>query len=145
MSKARLLAVLCLAGCAIQDNPPPDLVPAATASITLSTGGMLGQTSTTIFGNDWVVVQDFNYGKLSPSEGRTVSGAFARAALLIRSEGKRVKAGVVPDAQICMDYGTDMVRASPPISGFDAVSATCPNKAVTALIANLLTAVAVPR
>ena len=143
MSQVWFLVPLFLSGClVIEDKAPPDLILRNSASIQVSSGGILGQSSTTIFGDDRVVVQNFDYGKSAPPRETYVPGAFERASAVIRAEGARTTAKVTPDALICMDYGTDLVQATPPIAGFDSVSAGCPNDAVNALLSHVLAAIA---
>ena len=119
-------------------TPVPDLSPKATDMIAVSSGGMLGQSGTQIFGDDRVVTSSFNYGRAATPAQQTIPGAFARAAAVIRAEGRRIKAEVEPEVLLCMDYGTDLVQAVPPIAGFDNVAVSCPNDTVSKLMADVL-------
>ncbi|MBC7740456.1 MAG: hypothetical protein H7245_25365, partial [Candidatus Saccharibacteria bacterium] len=86
MTKAGVLALPFLSGCLV-NRAPPDLIAMNSASIQVSSGGMLGQSSTTVFGNDRVVVQNFDYGKSTPPRETYVPGAFDRASSVIQAEG----------------------------------------------------------
>ena len=144
-----LLAVTMLLTACIA-TPENDPAPMDTAMIAVSSGGFHGQSGTQIFGDDRVVTTGFHDGRATQSTQRTIPGAYARAAAVIRTEGHRVMAQVKimtqvkPEAPICMDYGQDIVQAQPPVAGFDAASVGCPNPAVTTLIADILATLAPP-
>ncbi|MBC7479436.1 MAG: hypothetical protein H7317_15310 [Pseudorhodobacter sp.] len=136
----KLPAIACLL--LIACSPQPEAPPKATAMIAVSTGGMLGQSGTQIYGDDRVVTTSFDYGRPAKPSEQGIPGAFARAAAVIRAEGPATKAQYQPPPQICMDYGNDIVQATPPIAGFDQVSASCPDDAVLALLAHVQAAIA---
>ena len=136
--KSKVLLFVLLAAC----TPETDAPPLATAMIAISSGGMLGQSGTQVFGDDRVITSSFNYGRAAKPVERVIPGAYARAAAVIRAEGRQAKAQARPQAQICMDYGTDLVQALPPIAGFDQLSSTCPDDAVMALLTHVQAAIA---
>ena len=138
MKLSVIACLLLLVAC----SPAPDAPPTSTAMIAVSSGGMLGQSGTQIFGDDRVVVTGFDYGRATKPTEHVIPGAYARAAAVIRAEGPGTKAQYKSPPQICMDYGTDVVQATPPIAGFDQVSAGCPDDAVLALLAHVQGAIA---
>ncbi len=108
-----------------------------------SGGSMFGSNSTRIYADGTVALDIATVGYTPMhwvQQGRP--GAYAAAAAIIATEGKRTKAALKPDTEICPDYGSDAVRADPPIAGFDYVASSCPNDAVTALMDHILSAVA---
>ncbi len=64
---------------------------------------------------------------------------------VLAAKGPAAKAAIKPQAEQCMDYGTDMVRATPPIAGIDYISAACPDAAMAGLMSDLLAAIAAPK
>ena len=136
--KSKVLLLVVLAGC----TPAPDAPPEATAMIAVSSGGMLGQSGMQIFGDDRVITTSFDYGRAGKPVEQVMPGAYARAAAVIRAEGRTAKAQYKPQLQLCMDYGTDVVQATPPIAGFDQISAACPDDAVMALLTHVQAAIA---
>ncbi len=138
----RLLGLMLgLAACVPVEVPPP-LVPEV---IEVASGGMLGQTRTLIYGNDWVITQVSGLDDTQKGRGKTVPGAYARAAAVIAAEGGDTLARVQHGPEVCMDYGADIVQASPPIAGFERVVSDCPDAAVTALMGHVLAALAAPK
>ncbi len=136
--KSKVLLFLLLAAC----TPATDAPPLATMMIAISSGGMLGQSGTQVFGDDRVITTSFNYGRAAKPVEQVIPGAYARAAAVIRAEGRSTKTAAKPQAQLCMDYGTAVVQAIPPIAGFDQISAGCPDDAVMALLTHVQTAIA---
>jgi hypothetical protein len=132
----RILVLLLLAACT------PVTVAEDLPTITVSSGFQV-QSTTTIRADDRVEEHFVGLGR--PDTQRVVPGVYARAGAVIAAEGPDTKAHVKPVATICMDYGTDLVRANPPIAGFDSVAVNCPDDAVNALMAAVLAAVAAPQ
>ena len=111
--------------------------------ITVASGSFFGSTSTQIYADGTVVLETVRPDK--PGLHRVQKAtpqAFVAAAAVIAAEGAKTKAAVKPEAAQCLDYGTDLVTASPAIAGFDGVSANCPDAAVTALMDHVLAALA---
>ncbi|MEO8243026.1 MAG: hypothetical protein ABI832_11975 [bacterium] len=117
-----------------------------TPVITVSSGGFFGSVSTQIFAGDVVasrvVAPGAQTAKSSVQAGRP--GVFADAVALLEREGPAIKRAVKPTAEFCMDYGTDMVQAVPPVRGFDQVSVGCPDTGVTKLIDDITGVLAAP-
>ena len=72
-------------------------------------------------------------------------GHFARAAAVLASRGQTVRFALRSAGAPCPDYGSDLVTATPPIAGIAALSSSCPNRALTNLISDLETAMALPK
>ena len=142
MNLAPLCLLILLAAC--QTTPVIDAPPEGTAMIEVANGGsMFGSSSTRIYA-DGTTVQDSATagGKPLHTVQKGAPDAYNAAAAVIMAEGKRTKAAMKPHPDICMDYGSDSVRADPPIAGFDQVSSSCPDDAVTALMDHVLASIA---
>jgi hypothetical protein len=134
-----LYALLLLGACAQAVAP---VAPDNSASVTVSSGGIMGWFTSTVYVDDRVLAKRFDQGKDSPETTTVVQGAYARAVAVIAAEGAATLAHAKPGPEVCMDYGTDLVRIEPPTAAFDKVASDCPDAAVTALISHVLAAMA---
>ena len=127
-------------------TPPagPGLSAAGLAMIEVSSGSPFSGLTTTRIYADGTMVTDTDGGGRKPqhSQRQGDPSAFAAAAAVIATEGLRTKAAMKPQPDMCLDYGSDAVRADPPIAGFDQVYTGCPDAAVTALMDHVLAALA---
>ena len=136
MKALALLPLLILAACAA---PPPAT---RVAMIEVTTASFHGSTSTQIFA-DGTRIDDVGRtdgGPPSHSVTQISPEAYARAAAVLARDGAKTKAALAQQAVPCMDYGTDLVRADPAVAGFDQVTTSCPDVAVSALMADVLSA-----
>jgi len=140
MKIVALLPLLALAAC----TPPP---PASSMPmIEVATASFHGSTSTQIFADGTRIDNVGRAGGGPPSQNVTQGSpsAYTRAAAVLAREGAKTKAALKPQASPCMDYGMDLVRADPAVAGFDQVSTNCPDEAVSALMADVLSALTPP-
>lgn len=135
-----LLAVVAMAGALLAGCTPapggPDLPPAGTASITISQGGPFnGGNSVTVYRTD--VAHSVIYGPNGSDREERVTdlapGTYDRLAAMLAKDGPDVLRRMKREPA-CPDYGSDAIRAEPPVGGFSAVVAGCPEDRVTALI-----------
>ena len=114
--------------------------------IEVTTSSFHGATSTQIFA-DGTRIDDVGRAGGEPPSHNVTQGSpsvYTRAAAVLGREGAKTKAALQPQAAPCMDYGMDLVRADPAVAGFDQVSTNCPDEAVSALMADVLSALAPP-
>ncbi len=136
----RLAALLLLAAC----DGPVSTMPPENAVIEVSSSGFSGGSATQIFADGHVIRTTIAPGGGATSTtSETGPAAFAAAQAVIAAEGRRTKSAVKPPSAQCLDYGIDLVRADPPISGFDEVSSGCPDVALAALMDHVLASLAV--
>lgn len=132
-----LLAAMLLPSCAAQT--PAE----GTAMIEVSSGNYISTTRTRIYADGTVMTETSGSGKTRT--GHLIApDAFAAAAAVIATEGVATRAAHVAGEEVCMDYGTDLVRAVPPIAGFDLVATQCPDPAINALMSHVLASIAQP-
>lgn len=129
----KLAILLILAACG------PAAVAYEMTTITISSGGFLGQSTTTIRADDLVAEHFVGMGR--PDSQRVVPGAFTRALAVIEAEGPATAAKVKADGMICMDYGTDLVRIDPRLADFWMVTDDCPSEALHGFMTGVLAAV----
>lgn len=134
-----IVAGLALAGCVAE--PPP---PQTSAYVEVSSGGAFsGSTSTRVHADDRVetiVSGPFGKGQQTTVvQGR--AGLYQDMLALFRAEAPAVAARQGDDRG-CEDYGSDLVRIEPPASGISAVSADCPDPAVSAFQRRMLGVIA---
>ena len=132
------VVVSVLAACVVQDRP------SGIPRITVSSGNFTGFTSTVIFVDGTVETGSGTPQAPVYKIRHTNSDAFIAAAKVIAADGPKTRAALKPAAAPCLDYGTDVVRADPPIAGFDQVAVQCPDPAVAALMSHVLSAIALP-
>jgi hypothetical protein len=135
MTRLLPLAVA-LGGCVGTAEPP-----AGTAYVEVySGGGWSGYTQTRVYADDRLGTASAPPG--GKPQSRTVvqgaPGTYARVADLVARRGPAVLASRTETGEICMDYGRDAVTAVPPVGGFASVSVSCPDEAVSALMAAVL-------
>lgn len=132
-------AVLAVASCGAPKPFP------AVGEIVVASGGFSGSSSTQIF-SDGTVIQSTAVPGGVPI--RTVQHAmpdvYRKAASVLAAEGLATRRALKPQAEPCLDYGTDQVSATPPVAGFDRVSAACPDPALSTLMAHVLATLARP-
>lgn len=137
MKRALALPML-LAGCLAAQTPEQQ----EHRSIIVTSSGELGRFVKEIRPDDTVILTGYSPVPPAPPITTVVPGAYERALAVLRADGLATVAAVVPDADAdCPDYGFDLVRIDPPTPWFDAVSAECPQPALTALMRDLLAAV----
>lgn len=137
----RWLLLLLLAACT--DAAP--VMPPVEAVIEVTSSGFSGGSATQIFADGRIIQTTIAPGGSSSSTiTHATPASFAAASAVIAAEGRRTKAAFRPQPQQCLDYGIDLVRADPPIAGFDQVSTGCPDAVVSALMAHVLAALALP-
>ncbi len=142
MNLRPIAPLLLLAAC--ETTPVIYTPPSGTAMIEVASGGsMFGSNATRIYA-DGTIVQDSATAGGKPLHTVTQGSpdAFAAAAAVIAAEGRQTIAAMKPHPDVCMDYGSDSVRAVPPIAGFDQVATSCPDFAVTALTDHVLASLA---
>jgi hypothetical protein len=131
------LGLLALAGllsaCAVAPDPKAPMIEVATTSFHGSTRLQIFADGTRIESSGGAPVTTQMYPE-----------AYERAAAILTRQGLAAKAALVPPAAPCLDYGTDLVRAVPPVAGFDAVSTDCPDPGMTALMAALTDTLRLP-
>ncbi len=134
-----LMAALVLSSCAA---PAP--LPVA-GEIVVASGGFFGSSSTQIFSDGTVIVTNATPGQ-APIRSIThgLPEAYVKAAAVLAAEGPATQRAIKPHAQLCMDYGTDQVTASPPVAGFDTATAACPDAALSDLMDHVLATLAQP-
>jgi hypothetical protein len=131
MARLWFVAVLALVAACVPVGPPG----AALAFIEVSSGGAFsGSDLIRVYADDRIEVQVSGpFGKdagTRTSQGRPGVFDAVRAAFL--AEGPGVVGRQQPSDGACPDYGSDAVRAEPPIDGFAGVLAQCPDPAVQA-------------
>ena len=140
MKTLALLPLLVLAGCA----PPPPAP--GLAVIVVSSSSFHGSASTQIFA-DGTRIEDVDRAEDGPPSHSVTQGSpgvYTKAAAVLARAGLTAKAAMKPHPDLCLDYGTDLVRAVPPIAGFDLVRTQCPDAAVSELMAEVLAALTQP-
>ena len=139
MTRSPLAVLALLAAC----TAPPEAPVGAARIVVASGGSMFGSTAVTIFADGTVIADNATAGgRPQHSVSKGSSAVYDAAAAVIAREGAATKAAPRTDSEFCTDYGTDQVRAEPPIGGFDAVMTACPNDAVTALMDHILATLA---
>lgn len=138
----RPLALLFLLS-ACETTPATDSPPPANAMIEVASGSFFGSSATQIFA-DGRIIQFTGAPGHAPTQvaQQGTPDAYTAAAAVIAAEGRHTKATQKIHAEQCLDYGSDSVRAVPPIGGFDGVSTGCPDAAVTALMDHVLSSLA---
>jgi hypothetical protein len=131
-----LCAVVVLAGCVAAVEPAP--------SISFGNGGSITGPgiTTTVTADDRVTRRYGGYGAPAAPPDVTIPGAYARAADVLADQGVAAQTALPAMPEYCPDYGADSVTAVPPVAGFSAVKAGCPDDRMLALIAALQDAVA---
>lgn len=110
-----------------------------------SGGAFSGSYSTTVLADDTVVSQTSGpFGEGSTTDVTVIAGAYERAVAVLVSQGNAVAAGLRPEEEPCLDYGTDLVTATPAVGGFSDAGASCPNEAVLALLTAVNQAISGP-
>jgi hypothetical protein len=131
-----LFALPLLAACA--QAPVPD----NSASVSVASVGSLGRFKTVVYVDDRVSEQRFDQdGQVRQTE-RVIPGAYVRALGAVLANGPEAQAKASGGIEVCLDYGADMVRLDPPRPEFDMLRDDCPDPAITALMAQVLDAVA---
>jgi hypothetical protein len=125
-----------LAACA--HAPAPD----NSAAVVVSSYGLLGRFTTIVYVDDRVTVKRFDPDMEVPQTVRVVPGAYARALAVVLANGPEAQAKASGGIEVCADYGSDIVRLEPPLPEFDMLTDDCPDPAITALMAQVLDAVA---
>ena len=138
----KALPALCFALLAACAAPAP--VPAV-GEIVVSSGSFAGTNTTQIF-SDGTVIRTTASPGLAPIRSIThrVPDAYRKAAAVLLAEGPATRSTLKPHRIPCLDYGTDQVTATPPVGGFDAASATCPEAALSDLMAHVLATLGQP-
>ncbi len=131
MARVRIMAALALLAACVPVGPPG----AALSFIEVSSGGAFsGSDLIRVYPDDRIEVQRSGpFGKESTdrtSQGRP--GVFDAVRAVFLAEGPGVAGRQQPSDGACPDYGSDAVRAEPPIGGFAGVSAQCPDPEVQA-------------
>ena len=139
-----LAACLLILLAACQAAPMRDTTPPAMAMIEVAAGGgFSGMTTTRIYA-DGTLTSDVSGGEMPArhSVRHADPRTFTAAAAVLADHGRRSKAAMASHPHPCLDYGSDSVRATPPIAGFDQITTECPDAAVTALMDQVLAALA---
>ena len=134
-----LAALVALGACM---DSGPSVPPSGTAVIEVASGGAFsGVVRTSIYANDvLIVVQTDMDGKHKRSVVRGDEGVYQAALAVVLDKGPQVAAQVsrkTPGFD-CQDYGSDSITVSPPIDGFSAVSANCPERKLLDLQTQIL-------
>ncbi len=135
--KRLILTLMTLAACT--PAPAPD-----TPVITVASGNFTGFTSTQIYADGTLIAGSGTSFKPVYTTSHTTPEVFASAAKVIEAEGAKTRARLKPQKYPCMDYGSDSVQVTPPIAGFDGVSAQCPDPAMADLMTHILHALVRP-
>jgi hypothetical protein len=120
--------------------------PAGTPVIEISSGSFYGSSATQVFATD-ILVTTFSKGAGRPDQQnvqQAAAGTYDRVAAVLAAKGPAAKAAIVPHDLQCLDYGTDVVRAEPPVAGIAQIVTACPDDAMAALTSALLAAIAPP-
>ena len=132
-------ALVLLAACVETATPPLD-----TPVIEVyGGGGFAGSSRTLIYANDTLSSEQTNpNGKTVRNSVQGHPGAYQAALAIIRAEGPHLRRAMKgkADSYDCLDYGTDLVSVTPPATGFDKVSANCPEQAMLAFQRKILDA-----
>ena len=149
-----ILALPVLCACAAPATEPPYVDPSDRSTMGLAPGVKMievssasfsGSTSTRIYADGTVIGDTSAPGQKPEHNVQHVDpAAYARAAVVLGREGLKAKAAIKPQAQQCLDYGTDLVRAVPPVAGFEQATASCPDMAMSGLMTHVLAALAHP-
>ncbi len=135
----RLALALSLTACASAEPAP------GTAVIEVSSGSFFGSQSTRIFADGTVISVTSKPGQASVRTLRHgTPAAYDRAAAVLAAEGAKTLRAQKPQALQCLDYGTDLVAATPPVGGFASATSACPDAAVSALMSAVLPSLATP-
>lgn len=119
--------------------------PKGRAYIEVSSGGAFnGYVTTRVYADDRLETVAAGPMGQGASTNRQAGkpGVYARTRAVLEAEGPPVAAEVDPNAPACPDYGADVVRAVPPVTGFSEVVAGCPSDAVQRLQNRVLEAIA---
>lgn len=137
-------ASLAAAALALASCTAPAPVP-QTGEIVVASSGFAGSSGTQIF-SDGTVIRTTATPGLAPIRAIThgLPDTYRKAAAILAAEGIAARRAIKPQAQPCLDYGTDEVAASPPVAGFDKATATCPDAALQALMSHVLATLAQP-
>jgi hypothetical protein len=138
-----VLAVIFLAGCAVEpDVPRPGDGVAVIAASGFS--GLYGGAFVDIWADDTVELRSIDLAEQTDVTRRAViPGAFAAATDAVTRLGPAARRIPATEPGECMDYGEDIVRATPPVSGFAEAVSACPAEALSALSAAIF-AIAAP-
>lgn len=136
---AGLSALALLTACAA---PAP--VPAV-GEIVVSSGSFAGTNTTQIFSDGTVIRTAAQPGR-APIRSIThaMPDAYRNAAAVLVAEGLATQRALKPQERPCLDYGTDQVTATPPVSGFDTASAMCPDAVLSGLMSDVLATLGQP-
>jgi hypothetical protein len=124
---------LTLSACAAEPEVarPDDGVPVIEAS---GFSGLYGGAFVRVWQGDVVELDVQNFADRTQSLDRAViPGAFAAATDAIARLGPAAQRIPATEPGECTDYGEDIVRATPPVAGFDEAISACPAEALTAL------------
>ena len=111
----------------------PAAAPQTTGVIEITHTDFYNSATTRIFADGRIVQTTAAQGQVPVEEVTEGSPrAFAAAASLLQTEGRRVKA-TADTLRTCKSYGTDLIRATPPVGGFGEVATFCADEAVTGL------------
>lgn len=133
-----LTAVLALAACVEAGGEVPR--DAGVARIEIFSGGSFSGSSTvTVYVDDKIVTA--TSGPFGEGAARHAAlgrpGLYAEMVAFAAKEGPKVAQRQRRTLVACEDYGTDGVRLDPAVGGFEGLSASCPDPAVTGFIDRL--------
>ena len=133
----RLLVFVLVVACG------PTAPPQTTGVIEITHTDFYNSATTRVFADGRIVQTTAAQGQAPVEEvTRGSPRAFAAAASLLQTEGARVKA-TADTVTTCKTYGTDLIRATPPVAGFDEVATFCADAGVTGLSDRLYAALGV--
>ena len=132
-----IAALFGLVACVADTGPGQAQEGAMTGYIEVSSGGgFSGVTVLRIHADDRIETRQTGprNKKIAEQIVQGTPGIYQQALALFQAEAPEVVQAAKKQKSVCMDYGTDAVRIEPPGEGLPAVTRTCPDPALIALM-----------